>query len=224
MGGGFLKIRLRTLIIAWVAVIAALLYLTFADAAIKPKLTGGTSYTKSMSLWQLQRFKTVTLMRREPMRWCPFKAYLAFDRYIRIGMADNRYFMSVDADVESLLASDAAYNKRFATDFPTSGSRNEQIQQIYDYCAATKYVAHVNTAREVFTTRKGDCAGISAAFYVLCKAKNIPVRYVIGWTKEGMHAWNRVRMKDGWYWIDCTRGIWLLTKKQYSGRTVMEYW
>ena len=60
-------------------------------------------------------------------------------------------------------------------------SVKEKIRQIYKYCKATTYELHTKTAREVFSKRRGDCSGIASAFYVLCKANGIPVKYVIGW-------------------------------------------
>ena len=217
-----MKIKLRTLIIAWVVILLSMLWIIKATA-ITPKLTGGTSYTKSMSIWELHKYKTVTLMRKSPMQWCPFRAYLTVDAHVHVGVRGNRYYLAVDTNICKLLNTDATYNLKYARAFKTSGTRKQQVKQIYTYCKKTKYTAHIKTAKEVFGTRRGDCAGIAAAFYVLCKAKGIPVRYVIGWTDGGCHAWNRVCISGKWYWIDCTYGLWL-SKKQYPGRSVMEIW
>ena len=184
-------------------------------------LHGDSRPTKSLSLWQLYHYKYTTLLRQSPLCYEPYKAYVLVDKYVVISNQNNRNVISVTADIPKLLKSDTDYNKSHAKRY--KGSTRQKVKKIYRYCSRTKYVAHVKTAHEVFQTRTGDCAGISSAFYVLCKVNRIPVRYVIGWTKSNCHAWNRVRIKGTWYWIDCTKGLWL-SRKQFKGRTVLEYW
>lgn len=186
-------------------------------------LSGGSVPTKSHSLWQLYQYKYTTLLRQKPLIYAPYKAYTLIDRYVSIYGKDNQYWISVDADIASIIREDAEYNRKFAKRFPTKKSRKKQVRKIFDYCRKTKYVAHVKYARDVFSTRTGDCAAIASAFYVLCKVKRIPVRYVIGWVKTGCHAWNRVKIGKKWYWIDATTGRWL-SRKQFKNRTVMEIW
>ena len=184
-------------------------------------LHGDSRPTKSLSLWQLYHYKYTTLLRQSPLCYEPYKAYVLVDKYVVISNQNNRNVISVTADIPKLLKSDTDYNKSHAKRY--KGSTKAKVKKIFRYCTKTKYVAHVKTAHEVFQTRTGDCAGISSAFYVLCKVNRIPVRYVIGWTKSNCHAWNRVRIKGTWYWIDCTKGLWL-SRKQFKGRTVLEYW
>lgn len=223
-----MKIKLKTLIMAWVVIILLTLWLAVKayasfDSRVNHILTGGEVSTKSMSLWELHRYKDTTLMRKSPLRWCPFKAYQTVGRWVSIESRDNRNWLCVNADLTVLLREDAAYNRRFAKAFRVSGSRKNQVRQIWNYCRKTQYAPHIKTAREVFALRRGDCAGIASAFYVLCRAKNIPVRYVIGWTLTGCHAWDKVKLSGVWYNIDATFGYWL-SRKQYYGRTVMEQW
>ena len=162
-------------------------------------------------------------MRKSPLCWTPWNAYVVVDEYVHIRCKNNKYYLCFDADVRKMLMPDAVYNRRFARAFKTKGTKAQQIRQIYNFCRKTRYKAHVKTARQVFQTRHGDCAGIASAFYVLCKAKRIPVRYVIGWDEDYCHAWNRVMLNTKWYWIDCTHGLWL-SREQFEGRTVMEIW
>ena len=155
--------------------------------------------------------------------WCPFRAHVLVRKYVQIDCRDNKNWIDVKADLVALLADHVSYNRDFARNFKVSGTRKRKVYQIYRYCCSTRYVAHVKYAKDVFQTRQGDCAAISAAFFVLCKAKKIPVRYVIGYTKTACHAWNRVKISGRWYWIDCTHRLWL-SKKQFEGRRVLEIW
>lgn len=107
------------------------------------------------------------------------------------------HWIRVNGDLANRLAPEARANRLYATQFRAVGNRMSQVWQIYNYCKRTKYVLHVKYASDVFTKRQGDCMAISAAFYVLCKAKHIPVRYVIGWTdsaKGDMPA----SVREGW--------------------------
>lgn len=184
-------------------------------------LHGDSRPTKSLSLWQLYHYKYTTLLRREPLCYEPFMSYVYVDRYVVIENRNNLNWISVKADLIRLIQSDVSYNRTHAKRY--KGKPKTRLKKIYRYCKRTKYVAHVKTAHEVFQKRKGDCAGISSAFYVLCKVNHIPCRYVIGWTKSNCHAWNRVRINGTWYWIDATKGLWL-SKKQFKNRSVLEYW
>lgn len=163
------------------------------------------------------------MMRRYPLCWCPYRAYLAVFYNVEVTTHSNKNWIVVKANLVEMLSEDAEYNRDFANRFRTSGNRQKQISQIFRYCHSTLYRQGKKYAKDVFTTRTGDCAGIASAFYVLCKAKHIPVRYVIGWTKSGCHAWNRVKVSGHWYWIDPTIGLWL-SCKQFNGRKVMEIW
>lgn len=184
-------------------------------------LHGDIYASKSLSLWQLYHYKYTSLLRQSPLCYEPYKAYVLVDKYVVISNQNNRNVISVTADIPKLLKSDTNYNKSHAKRY--KGSTKQKVRKIYKYCTKTTYKAHVKTAHEVFQYRQGDCAGISSAFYVLCKVNHIPCRYVIGWTKSNCHAWNRVRINGTWYWIDCTKGLWL-SKKQFKNRTVLEYW
>lgn len=184
-------------------------------------LHGGEFSTKSLALWELHKFKDTELLRKSPLCWCPFKSYLLVDRYVSVINKDNKNWLVISADLIELTKEDADYNKTHAKVY--KGTTKEKVKKIYNYCKKTEYVAHVKTAKEVLETRQGDCAGIASAFYVLCKKNKIPVRYVIGWCDGECHAWNRVKIKGKWYWIDATLENWL-SRKQYSGRTVMEIW
>ena len=184
-------------------------------------LHGGHYLYKDRPLWRLEQYKYTTLLRQEPLCWCPFKAYVLVERYVAITNRSNYNALSINADLIALTASDVAYNKAHAKRY--KGKAKTKVKKIYRYCERTEYVVHVKYAKDVFSKRQGDCAGISSAFYVLCKKNHVPVRYVIGFNGDTCHAWNRVKIKGKWYWIDCTMSRYL-SRKLWDNYSVMEMW
>lgn len=194
------------------------------DKRVDSALTGGTVSTKTHPLWELTKYRDTVLLTKAPMAWCGFSGYLAVQQHVKVDVRNNQSALIIDTNLKALLGEEAEYNKRFASDYPVTGKTvKEKIRQIYKYCKATVYTAHTKTARDVFSKRQGDCSGIASAFYVLCKANGIPVKYVIGWTKTGCHAWNRVQWSKRWWWIDACYGNWMC-EQQFYGRKVMEMW
>lgn len=186
-----------------------------------PNLHGGEFPTITEPLWRLHQYKYTELLRTEPLSWCPFKSYLLVDKYVEVKDYHDINWLLINADLIALVQDDAEYNRTHARRY--KGKPKTRLKKIYRYCHKTEYVAHVKTARDVFEKRQGDCAGISSAFYVLCKKNKIPCRYIIGWTDTGCHAWNRVKIGKKWYWCDATLGIWM-RKKLPKGWSVMEQW
>lgn len=218
-----MRVKPRTILTVWALIIILLVLWAVKSNALSIDLTGGAVSTKSMALWEIHKYKSTKMMRKSPLCYEPFKAWVLVDQYVHIECKDNLYHLTVDADLKALLADDVAYNKAFAKRFKVSGSTKHRVKQIYRYCRQTEYAPHVKTAHQVFSTRQGDCAGIASAFYVLCKVKHIPVRYIIGWTSDGCHAWNRVKVNGRWYWIDCTQGRWI-KRKLWKHYEIMEQW
>ena len=77
-----MKIRLRTLVIAWVVIILLTLWASvkcFAsfDDRVNKILSGGTVTTKALSMWELHQYKYTTLLRKSPMQYCPWESYKA---------------------------------------------------------------------------------------------------------------------------------------------------
>lgn len=184
-------------------------------------LHGGHYLYKDRPLWRLEQYKYTTLLQTEPLTWCPFKSYVLVEKYVVVRNHRNYNTLDINADLIALTASDVAYNKAHAKRY--KGKVKTKVKKIYRYCERTEYKIHVKYARNVFETRQGDCAGISSAFYVLCKKNHIPVRYVIGWNDNVCHAWNRVKIGRKWYWIDCTMSRWL-SRELWDGYSVMEMW
>ena len=176
-----------------------------------------------MSLWKIHQYKDTTLLRKYPLRYAPWLAYIYVDKYVEVRNINNYNCLVIKTDLRKLVIEDAKYNLRFCKRFKVKGTRKQKVRKIYNYLLKTEYVPHVKTAREVFQHRKGDCAGVASAFYVMCKVKKIPVRYIIGWVDDGCHAWNMVKVNGKWWHIDCTSGTWL-TKKPWDHFTIMEMW
>lgn len=220
-----MKIKLRTLLIACGVIIVLLLWAVRANASLNSRISlhGGQFGFKSYSLWELHQYKDTVMMRRSPLCWCPYRAYLAVWHHVSVFSGENRNWLVIDTDLTELVAEDAQFNRAFAKSFKASGTRKNRLWKIFRWVHGARYTSRKKFARDIFETRQGDCAAFAAAFYVLCKAKGIPVRYVIGWTKSGCHAWNRVRVGGRWYWIDCVYGFWL-SKDQFDGRKIMEIW
>lgn len=204
-----------------ISLIAVSLMLSAWAVPFNVDLHGGTFPTRSMSVWQLYQYRDTELLRKEPLCWCPFKAYVLADRYVKVENINNYNCLVIENDLAALTIDDAIYNYQHAPKY--KGKPKTRLKKIYKYCRQTQYVIHVKYARDVFEKRQGDCAGIASAFYVLCRKNKIPCRYVIGWTDGECHAWNQVKINGKWYWIDATLGKWL-SRKQFKGRTVMEIW
>lgn len=188
---------------------------------LQPNLHGGKYPRKDMSLWQLHKYKYTTLLQRNPLSWCPYKSYVLVDKYVVVENRNNLNWLCINADLIRLTKADAKYNKAHAKKY--KGKAKTKVKQIYRYCYLTKYKRHAKTAKDVFKYRRGDCAAVAEAFYVMCKKNKIPVRYVIGWCDGECHAWNRVKIGKKWYWIDATLGDWL-SRELYEDRTVLEIW
>lgn len=187
------------------------------------KLTGGITASKRMSLWKIHQYKDTQLLRKYPLRYAPWLSYVYVDKYVEVKCINNYNCLVIKTDLRKLVIEDAKYNLKFCKRFKVKGTRKQKIRRIYNYLLKTEYVLHKKTAREVFQDRQGDCAGVASAFYVMCKVKKIPVRYIIGWVDDGCHAWNLVKVNGKWWHIDCTSGTWL-TKKPWDHFTVMEMW
>lgn len=186
-------------------------------------IRGGITSSKSLSPWELHRYTETQLIKKHPLELTPWLAYIYVNQYTEVRCINNRNCLVINANLKKLVLKDARYNWHFCRRFKVKGAREQKIRKIYNYLLKTKYVLHKKTAREVFQYRQGDCAGVASAFYVMCKVKKIPVRYIIGWVDDGCHAWNMVKVNGKWWHIDCTAGCWL-TKKPWDHYTVMEMW
>ena len=81
------------------------------------------------------------------------------------------------------------------------------------------------SAEGVLATRKGVCAGYANLFQALGEAMSLDVEVVGGWAKgysfdladlneETNHAWNAVRIENGWYLVESTWGSGYIDENQ----------
>ena len=203
--------------------IATSLLLTSSTASFSSRINlhGGRTATKSMAIWELYKFRDTELLRMYPLRWCPWTSYVLVNEYVTIEDEGNQHWLCINADLYDAVIDTAKYNYDHARKY--KGKAKQKVKKIYAYCRKTNYQAHKKTARDVFENRTADCAGISEAFYVMCRKNGIQVKYVIGWCYDGCHAWNMVRLKGRWYYVDATMGRWL-HRTLWDGYSVMEMW
>ena len=227
MGRRIIRVKSKARAVAFVIVLtAALMLLTVALVySITAPIKGGETAYRSVSGWQLQKYSDTELLRQKPYCYAPWVSYVLHDSNVHIGWKDNLRTLTIDAAMYEQVAPIAEENKRIAKEIlAKKPKRTKTIRYIYNYCKRAKHVDHVKTARDVLADRQGDCAAHAAAVCVLCKVAKIPVRYCIGWTDDGLHAWNRVKVGGKWYWMDSdyseylTRRLWDYCEKP------MEMW
>ena len=93
----------------------------------------------------------------------------------------------------------------------------DKVRAIHDYLIshADYYEGNLDTrpgwssaAEGVLMRGSGVCNSYALAFYAMCTAEGVECHIVSGWatstTGNGDHAWNRVKLEDTWYYIDCT--------------------
>ena len=188
-------------------------------------IRGGITYSKSLSPWELHRYAETQLIKKHPLELTPWLAYIYVNQYVEVRCINNRNCLVIKNNLRKLVIKDARYNWHFCKRFKVKGTRKRKVRKICRFIAKTNYTLHKKTARDVFQYRQGDCAGMTSAFYCMCKVKKIPVRYVIGFLGSDCHAWNMVRIGKKWLYVDCTSGQCLVTPQEYDEDfTVMEVW
>lgn len=93
----------------------------------------------------------------------------------------------------------------------------DKVRAIHDYLIlhADYYEGDLGTrpgwssaAEGVLMRGSGVCNSYALAFYAMCTAESVECHIVSGWATSTMgrgdHAWNRVKLGDTWYYIDCT--------------------
>lgn len=188
-------------------------------------IRGGITYSKSLSPWEIHRYAETQLIKKHPLELTPWLAYVYVNQYVEVRCINNRNCLVINQNLRKLVIKDARYNWHFCKRFKVKGTRKQKVRKICKFITSSEYVLHRKTARGVFEHGVGDCAGKASAFYVMCKVKKIPVKYVIGFIGDGCHAWNMVRIGKKWLIVDCTSGDCMVTAKEYDDDfCVMEIW
>lgn len=76
----------------------------------------------------------------------------------------------------------------------------EYNQTLYDNNFKDEDMAYSQSAYSVFCTDLTVCAGYSQAFEMMCNGSGIDAVAVTSY----YHEWNKVRLNDSWYNVDCT--------------------
>ncbi len=87
----------------------------------------------------------------------------------------------------------------------------EKVKYIYEYIVnTTDYDINAEDNQSAYSAlinHVSVCGGYSSAFLYLCDRAGIYCGYVSGDIKNrGLHAWNFVKIKDKYYWVDVTWG------------------
>jgi len=133
----------------------------------------------------------------------------------------DQYVLNTPASAESSIENLAAYLGNGAKDDleKTRAIYRWITENInYDYQAYLAGTYGDMSAQGVLNSRKSVCAGYSELFFKLAQAMDLQVIKISGWAKGisyvdsssllGIpnHAWNAVKLYDGWYLLDSTWG------------------
>ncbi len=216
-----------TIILA--AILLAVALISQADAKVKPPpVTGGTYKTQTMAQWELYKYKMVTLPKRYPYKYAPWRSYVLIDKYVRVDADLGHNLLVIDPALYQEIKPEADQNKAKAKailkKYKVKGRGKPAYLKIRRYVRKGEYVKGVKSAAGFFDRHGGDCAAHAAAVYVLCKVQGIPVRYCIGSLEGSCHAWNRVKLGRKWYWVDETMDMWMSRKIWEGYKRPMEMW
>lgn len=201
-----MKVKLRTIVIVWVLLFSLTLW-AFVDS--------------------LSASITRPLIPKSELKWSSYHAYhsLLYWDGDKVTFSSSRLRTTLKACKGNKKWAQKMVRKLHLMRYPVK----KRVQKIYEYII-WEYDYDENFIWLEQARKKGyaNCSAYADLFYALCKASKIPVRYIIGWTKNGVeqgwHCWNRVKIKKKWYWIDCTWGNWLSRKLWKSHSRIIEEW
>ena len=215
------------------AVLLSVALISQADAKVKDvPIKGGTYKTMTVAQWQLHRYKAVTLPKRYPFKYAPWRSYVLIDKYVKVDADLKHNLLIIDPQLYQTIKPEADANraeaKRILHKYKVKGKGKTAYKKIRRYVRSGKYITGVKSASGFFENHGGDCAGTASAVYVLCKVQGIPVRYCIGAFDSGLgmdcHAWNRVKLNGTWYWVDETMRQPMSKRLWWDYKKPMETW
>ena len=215
------------------AVLLSVALISQADAKVKDvPIKGGTYKTMTVAQWQLHRYKAVTLPKRYPFKYAPWRSYVLIDKYVKVDADLKHNLLIIDPNLYAEIKPEADQNrataKRILKRYKAKGKGKSAYKKIRRYVRKGKYITGVKSASGFFENHGGDCAGTASAVYVLCKVQGIPVRYCIGAYDTGngydCHAWNRVKLNGTWYWTDETMRQPMSKRLWWDYKKPMEQW
>lgn len=216
-----------------VTILLAVALVSQADAKVKDvPIKGGTYKTMTVAQWQLHRYKAVTLPKRYPFKYAPWRSYVLIDKYVRVDADLKHNLLIIDPQLYQTIKPEADANrdkaKRILKRYKVKGKGKSAYKKIRRYVRSGKYITGVKSSSGFFENHGGDCAGTASAVYVLCKVQGIPVRFCIGAFDTGngydCHAWNRVKLNGVWYWVDETMRQPMSKRLWWDYKKPMEQW
>lgn len=194
--------------------------------------TGGTVRTQTMSKWQLHRYVEEQLPKKYPLKYAPWRSYVAIDKYVTVDADSTHHTLTIDGQLYQSIKPEADANraeaKRILKRYKVKGKGKTAYKKIRRYIRSGKYITGIKSAQGFFENHGGDCSAHASAVYVLCKVQGIPVRFCIGAFDTGngydCHAWNRVKLNGVWYWVDETMGQPLTKRLWWDYKKPMEQW
>ncbi len=215
------------------AVLLSVALISQADAKVQGvPIKGGTYKTMTASQWQLHRYKSVTLLKRYPFKYAPWRSYVLIDKYVTVSADLKHNLLIIDPQLYQAIKPEADQNrataKRILKRYRVRGKGKTAYKKIRRYVRKGKYITGIKSAQGFFENHGGDCSAHASAVYVLCKVQGIPVRYCIGAYDNGngfdCHAWNRVKLNGTWYWVDETMRQPMSKRLWWDYKKPMEQW
>lgn len=204
-------------------------FATTFDQKIKTAIKhGGTVEAQDKAQWELHKYIDTKIRRSEPFCYCPWIGYLAIARNTEVGVSNNWNCIRIKKEAYESVIDEASDNKATAQailkEIGAKGTGWSAYRKIHSYMQDSRYITGIKSAKGFFEHKGGDCAAYSSAFYVLCKVQGIPVRWCMGACGTACHAWNRMKIKGKWYWVDETMNF-APKRKPYADRQrPMEMW
>lgn len=174
-----MRIKLKTLFIVWVLLLALTLWL-FVDS--------------------LSATITRPLIPKTDLKWSSYHAYklLADDQLVKT--KDIRQLIEAARQNQAWARRTVKKLKLMKL------SPKKRVLRILRYIARLyTYDIRVRFVEDARRLKRANCAAYADTMYILCKASKIPVRYIIGYDGAECHAWCRVKIGRKWYWSDPTR-------------------
>lgn len=139
--------------------------------------------------------------------------YSENDRVVQITLTYNNTLKNITNNkkaFESNAETIINYAQKLNTDYEKEKYVHDVLNNNIEYDKSSSYN---QTAYSALVTGKTVCAGYARAFQYIMNKLKIPTFYVTGTSSNEAHAWNIVKLSDGYYNIDLT---WDDSTKNYT--------
>ena len=98
-----------------VTILLAVALISQADAKVQGvPIKGGTYKTMTVSQWQLHKYKSVTLPKRYPFKYAPWRSYVLIDKYVRVDADLKHNLLVIDPQLYAEIKPEADANRATA--------------------------------------------------------------------------------------------------------------